>query len=74
MATSHVDGKVRIWDTRQQSEVQCRGTFCSAGSSHDRQWVTQVSPDNLIDPASLHTDQTMLPSGEMASFVRALVH
>lgn len=37
--TSHPDGKVRIWDTRQQDEAQTLSIFSSGG---DVQWVSQV--------------------------------
>eukprot|EP01041_Mallomonas_annulata_P004734 gene4734-9403_t len=37
LATSHPDGRVRLWDSRQREEATTRGTF-----SNSKNWIAQV--------------------------------
>jgi ribosome biogenesis protein YTM1 len=39
VATSHPDGKVRLWDPRKREEALCVGTY---GSSNNTHWIAQV--------------------------------
>jgi ribosome biogenesis protein YTM1 len=39
VATSHPDGRVRLWDPRKRDEAMCVGTYGSSGDAH---WIAQV--------------------------------
>lgn len=39
VASSHPDGKVRLWDSRQPSEASCVDSF---GGNTSKQWISQV--------------------------------
>lgn len=54
IATSHPDGRVRLWDSRNRQDSVCSHTFPPAKSNSDVHWVSQVrwNPRNAFVFAS----------------------
>lgn len=43
LASSHPDGRVRLWDTRQQEASNSKGSF-----THSKSWISEVYPSTFL--------------------------